>query len=448
MNSTNNFSENSGKGQVYDSGDIAWTLSCTTLVWLMVPGIGFFYSGLARSRSALSLIILCCWSIAVVSIQWFLFGYSLALSDGSKCPFIGGVDRVLLYGLDGPNYDDGGGNRVVPEVLFCIYHSMVAGITPALVVGAVAERGRFLPTVVFMFIWSTLVYDLVAYWTWGQAGWANKLGALDFAGGTPVHVASGAAAIAYAMQLGEREGRHVLNYKPHNLVQVVLGTSLMWFGWFGFNSGNAMGANARAAMVLLVTNLSASFGGITWALVDYRKNKSFSALSFCFGAVAGLVSVTPASGFIRPASAPVFGIIGAIACRWASGLKHAIRLDDALDVVTVHGVGGLIGTLLTGIFAERGMAAWDGITCIEGGWIDGNWMQVPVQIGHCVAGGVWSFIVTYAILWIMNKIPGLKLRVDTASAKFGLDKGEIGECAYERVPPVPPGGEGSGSDPS
>jgi len=255
---------------------------------------------------------------------------------------------------------------------------------------------------------------------------------LDFAGGTPVHVASGAAALVYAYMLGEREGS-LTEYKAHNIVQVVLGTSLMWFGWFGFNGGSAQGANARSALVLVVTNLSASIGGIVWAVLDYRKEKKFSALSFCFGAVTGLVVATPGSGYVHPYGGVVLGLIGTVICRKAIQLKHAIGFDDALDVVAVHGIGGIVGTLLTGVFASKDIAHLDGSTVIEGGWVDSNWEQVGYQAAAVLAAAAWSLVITYVILVGMDAIPLLLLRVDEGTEKMGIDKLEIGESAYQEL---------------
>ena len=238
--------------------------------------------------------------------------------------------------------------------------------------------------------------------------------------------------MAYSHILGVREGS-LVDYKPHNIIQVVLGTSLIWFGWFGFNGGSAQGSNTRTAVVIVVTNLSASVGGITWALLDFRKHKKFSALSFCFGAVAGLVLITPASGYIRPASAVFFGFVGSIGCHFAIDLKERIGLDDALDIVGIHGIGGIIGTFLTGIFAEQYISQLGGVKKddIARGWLDGNWIQLVYQLVGILAAFTWSLVVTFLILYTMNKIPGLKLRADAGTVKVGLDRAEIGETAYD-----------------
>ncbi|KAF9551065.1 hypothetical protein EC957_010833 [Mortierella hygrophila] len=415
-------------GSQYEAGDIAWTLTSTALVWLMIPGIGYFYSGMARSKNALSLIMLSCCSIAVVTFQWFLFGYSLAFSKSANS-FIGNFDNAFLRGvLDAPSV----GSSRIPDVVFMLYQGMFACLTPALAIGAAAERGRILPTLVFIFLWTTFVYDFIACWTWNPAGWSYVMGGLDFAGGTPVHISSGGAALAYAIVLGRRSGDH-RDFRPHSMSNVVIGTCFIWFGWFGFNGGSALSANLRAAMACVVTNLAASVGGITWVLLDYRHERKLSVLGFCSGAVSGLVAITPGSGFVSPASSVAIGFLGACACNLAVRLKHSLKYDDAFDVFAVHGIGGIVGNLLTGIFAQSWVAALDGVTVIDGGWLDGHWMQIVHQLADSAAGLGWSFTVTYLILVIMNKIPGLNLRAKAINEHRGLDLAELGEMAYGYV---------------
>ncbi|KAG0359087.1 hypothetical protein BG005_001395 [Podila minutissima] len=412
-------------GSQYQSGDIAWTLASTALVWLMIPGIGYFYSGMARSKNALSLIMLSCCSVAVVSFQWFLFGYSLAFSK-SGTSFIGNFENAFFRNvLDQPSV----GSSKIPDIVFMLFQGMFAALTPALAIGAAAERGRILPTLVFIFLWTTFVYDFIACWTWSANGWSFVMGGLDFAGGTPVHISSGAAALAYAIVLGKRSGDQK-DFRPHSMSNVVIGTCFIWFGWFGFNGGSALSANLRAAMACVVTNLAASVGGITWVLLDYRHDRKLSVLGFCSGAVAGLVSITPGSGYVSPASSVAIGFLGACACNMAVRLKHYLKYDDAFDVFAVHGVGGIVGNLLTGIFAQSWVAALDGTTVIKGGWLDGHWMQLAYQLADSAAGMGWSFVVTYLILVIMNKIPGLTLRAKAANEHRGLDLAELGEPAY------------------
>ena len=274
--------------------------------------------------------------------QWFFWGYSLAFSKTAN-KFIGNLDNFGFRGVLAQK----SGN--VPDLLFAIFQCMFAAITPALAIGAAAERGRMLPCIVFIFVWATIVYDPIACWTWNANGWVYQLGGLDFAGGTPVHISSGAAALAYSVMLGKRRGHgtHELNYRPHNVSHVILGTVFLWFGWFGFNGGSALGSNLRATMACVVTNLAASVGGFTWVLVDYRLERKWSAVGWCSGAIAGLVAITPASGYVPPWSAVVFGVVGAIACNYATKLKFLIGVDDALDIFAVHGIGGIVGNLLT-----------------------------------------------------------------------------------------------------
>ncbi|KAF9361712.1 hypothetical protein BGX26_000067 [Mortierella sp. AD094] len=409
----------------YDAGDIAWTLASTALVWLMIPGIGYFYSGMARSKNALSLIMLSCCSIAVVSFQWFLFGYSLAFSkSGGK--LIGNFENAFFRGvLDQPSV----GNPKIPDLVFMIFQCMFAALTPALAIGAAAERGRIVPTLVFIFLWTTFVYDFIACWTWSANGWSFVMGGLDFAGGTPVHISSGAAALAYAIVLGKRTGDQK-EFRPHSMSNVVIGTCFIWFGWFGFNGGSALSANLRAAMACVVTNLAASTAGLTWVLLDYRHERKLSVLGFCSGAVAGLVAITPASGFVGPPASVAIGFLGALACNMAVRLKVYLKYDDAFDVFAVHGIGGIVGNILTGVFAQSYIAGLDGVTVIPGGWLDGNWIQVGYQLADSTAGLTWSFVVTYLILIIMNKIPGLNLRADPSQEHTGLDIAELGEACY------------------
>ncbi|KAG0309490.1 hypothetical protein BGZ98_002002 [Dissophora globulifera] len=413
---------------VYEPGNIAWTLTSTALVWLMIPGIGYFYSGMARSKNALSLIMLSLCSLAVVTVQWFLFGYSLAFSKTGG-PMIGNFENAFLRGVLGaPSV----GSPNIPDIVFMIFQCMFAALTPALAIGAAAERGRILPTLVFIFLWTTFVYDFIACWTWSANGWSFVMGGLDFAGGTPVHISSGGAALAYAIVLGRRSGDRK-DFRPHSMSNVVIGTCFIWFGWFGFNGGSALSANMRAAMACVVTNLAASVGGITWVLLDYPHERKLSVLGFCTGAVAGLVAITPGSGFVSPASSVAIGFLGSVACNMAVRLKHHLKYDDAFDVFAVHGVGGIVGNILTGVFAQSWVAALDGVTSIPGGWLDGHWIQVAFQLADSAAGLGWSFTVTFLILFIMDKIPGLNLRVKADNEQRGLDLAELGESAYAHL---------------
>ncbi|ERT00625.1 ammonium transporter MEP2 [Sporothrix schenckii 1099-18] len=416
----------------YSSGDFAWIMTSAALVLLMIPGVGFFYSGLARRKSALSLIWLSMMSIAVVSFQWFFWGYSLTFSHTGSS-FIGDLSNFgLMKTLGQPSV----GSTKIPDLLFCLYQGMFAAITPALAIGAAADRGRMLPCIVFIFVWATIVYDPIAYWTWNANGWTFKLGGLDFAGGTPVHISSGAAALAYSLMLGKRTGydkNQGLPYRPHNVTHVVLGTVFLWVGWFGFNGGSALGANMRAVMACVVTNLAASVAGITWCLLDYRLEKKWSTVGFCSGAIAGLVAITPASGFVPAWSAVIYGVVGAIVCNFATKLKFFLGIDDGLDIFAEHAVGGMAGNILTAFFAADYIAHLDGFTVIPGGWLNHNWIQLGYQLADCVSGFAYSFGMTCIILFLMNLVPGLSLRVTAEEEELGLDDAQLGEFAYDYV---------------
>ncbi|KAF9788367.1 ammonium transporter AmtB-like domain-containing protein [Thelephora terrestris] len=422
---------NTGVATTYNGGDIAWTLASTALVWLMVPGVGFFYSGLLRRKNALSLIYLSVAVLGIVSFEWFLWGYSLAFSDGANA-FIGDLRYFALRGVTGqPSI----GSPRIPALVFCIYQCMFAAITPVIAIGAVAERGRLGPTLLFTFIWSTIVYNPLACMTWNSNGWSFVKGGLDFAGGTPVHISSGTAALAISIYLGKRTGygTEKLAYKPHNTTYVILGTVFLWFGWFGFNGGSALSANVRAASACVVTNLAAAVGGLTWMLWDYRLERKWSAVGFCSGAVSGLVAITPASGFVGSPAAVVFGVMSGTVCNFATQLKFTLGYDDTLDIFASHAIGGVVGNLLTGLFAQASIAHLDGITVIPGGWLDKNYIQLGWQLADSVTGLSYSFVMTTVILWVMHFTPFCRLRTDETSELIGIDESQMGEYAYDYV---------------
>ncbi|KAF6759403.1 ammonium transporter [Ephemerocybe angulata] len=416
---------------VYSPGDIAWVLTSTALVWMMIPGLGFFYSGLLRRKNALTMIYLSMMTLAMVSFQWFFWGFSLTFSDGASS-FIGDLQHFGLKGvLEKPSI----GSTKIPSIVFCVFQLMFAAITPMIAIGAFAERAHLGPIIVFVFIWSTLVYDPIACWTWNANGWSFVLGGLDFAGGTPVHVSSGTAALAISIYLGKRRGygTEALAYKPHNTTYVVLGTVMLWFGWFGFNGGSALAANLRAAQACIVTNLAASVGGLTWMFWDFRIERKWSAVGFCSGAIAGLVAITPGSGYVGAPAAVLFGFLAGTLCNFATQLKFLAGYDDALDIFASHAVGGIVGNLLTALFAQHSVAGFDGFTDIPGGWLDHNYIQLGYQVADSVAGVGYSFVVTTGILWAMHYIPGLRLRVSEETEILGLDEVDMGEFAYDYV---------------
>ncbi|KAJ4395360.1 hypothetical protein N0V85_006577 [Neurospora sp. IMI 360204] len=428
---------NNAPNTLYHDGDIAFLILCTALVLLMIPGVGFFYSGLSRRKSALSLIFVSILACAVTSIQWFIWGFSLSFSRNfASSGFIGTLSNVFFIGiLDQPVVEK---PHKIPDLLFALYQSLFSAIAVVLAAGAAVERGRLLPCAVFMFVWATLVYDPVACWTWnphGQGGWAYAMGVLDFAGGTPVHVVGGCASLAYSMVLGKRKGHgtHELNYRPHNVASVVVGTVFLWVGWFGFNAGSALAANLRAVVAATTTNLAAGVGGITWCVLDWRLERKWSAVGFCSGVVAGLIAITPGSGFVPVWAAVPFGILGAGLANYGTKIKFLCNIDDALDTFAVHAVAGLVGNILTGIFASKDIAHLDGVTLIDGGWLDHNWKQIIFQLAGSFAGGVYSFVMTALIVFALDHIPGLSLRVSEAAEVMGIDDSEIGEFAYDYV---------------
>lgn len=423
--------DDSGTATTYNPGDIAWTLAGTALVWIMIPGVGYFYSGLLRRKNALSMIYLSMMCVAVVSFQWFFWGFSLAFSFTAG-PFIGDLKH---FGLKNVLGEPSIGSPRIPSLVFCVYQLMFAAITPILAIGAIAERGRLGPMMVFVFIWSTIVYDPIACWTWNSNGWVFKLGGLDFAGGTPVHISSGTAGLALSIYLGKRRGfgTERLAYKPHNVTYVVLGTVFLWFGWFGFNGGSALSANIRAAQACVVTNLAASVGGLTWMLWDWRLERKWSAVGFCSGAIAGLVAITPASGFVGSPAAVLYGVAAGTVCNFATQLKFVFKYDDCLDIFASHAIGGILGNLLTGLFAQASIAGADGITVIPGGWLDHNYRQLGIQAADSVSGVSYSFFMTTVICWIMHFIPGMRLRASEEAEIIGIDDAEMGEFAYDYV---------------
>jgi Amt family ammonium transporter len=371
-------------------------------------------------------------TMAVVSFQWFFWGFSLTFSD-TGTPVIGNLKHFALKGvLAQPSM----GSPKIPMIVFCIYQLMFAAITPMLALGAFAERAHLGPLLCFVFAWSTLVYDPIAYWTWNLNGWGNKLGNLDFAGGTPVHISAGTAALAISFYLKKRRGygTAALAYVPHNTTYVVLGTVFFWFGWFGFNGGSALGANLRAAQACIVTNLAASVGGLTWMVWDYRIERKWSAVGFCSGAIAALVAITPGSGYVGAPAAVLFGFMAGTLCNFATQLKFYLDCDDALDIFASHTVGGIVGNILTAIFAQSSIAEYDG-THIAGGWLDRHFIQMAYHLADSSAGLAYSFIMTTAILWVMHFIPGLRLRVPDHVERLGIDESEMGEFAYDYVGP-------------
>ncbi len=402
-----------------DHGDTAWLLVATALVMVMLPGLGLFYGGLVRRKNALSTIGHSFFGLAIVSVVWVLWGYSLAFApDTTGRGLLGGLDFVGFGGVTGA--PDVRYAPTIPHVLFAAFQLMFAAITPALISGAFAERKRFGAFVLFTALWSTFVYSPLAHWVWAPDGWLRALGAIDFAGGTVVHVSSGVSALVVAVLIGPRVVSDESN-APHDPRLTVLGAGLLWFGWFGFNAGSALGATGQAANGLLVTNTAAGAATLTWVLASWIHRRKWSVIGAACGAVAGLVAITPASGYVTAGGAVVIGLaVGAI-CYSATLLRERLRIDDALDVFAVHGVGGTFGALATGVLA---VAAVGGVS----GAIEGNVRQVGIQAIAVVATYAYAAVVTFVIVKVVGLVLGL--RVPRSEEEVGLDLAVHGEVAF------------------
>jgi Amt family ammonium transporter len=394
-------------------------LVSTALVLLMTPALAFFYGGMVRRKNILSTLTLSIVMMGVISLQWVLFGYSLAF-DKSIGGIIGGLGFVGFAGVGAaPNADYA---PTIPHVSFAAYQMMFAVITPALITGAFVERVRFKAVIVFALLWATFVYDPVAHWVWGVGGILRTLGALDFAGGTVVHVTAGMSALAFALAIRKRRGFGKTSFEPHNIPFTVLGAGLLWAGWFGFNGGSALGANGLAVTAVLNTNTAAAAAAVVWMLLSWRDGRP-STLGIVTGAVVGLVAVTPAAGFVTPLSAMAIGAIAAPASYYMIKLRQRIKLDESLDVLACHGMGGIVGAVLTGVFATVTVnsAGADGL-------LAGNsWLVIAQTIG-VLAAGAYAFVFTYVVAKILDKVMGLS--VSEPEEEVGLDISEHGERAY------------------
>ena len=412
-------------GAPIDSGDTAWMLIATALVMVMLPGLALFYGGLVRRKNVLSTIMHSFFGLALVSVVWVLVGFSLAFGPDVSLPilgsgWIGGLDFVGFMGVGlEPSATYG---TTIPFVLFAAFQLMFAAITPALISGAFAERKRFGAFVLFTILWSVLVYSPIAHWVWAADGWLFKAGALDFAGGTVVHASSGVSALIVALLIGRRVISGGDRMEPHDIPMTVLGAGLLWFGWFGFNAGSALAANGLAANALLVTNTAAAAATITWVLASYIHKRKVSVVGAACGAVAGLVAITPASGFVTAGGALAIGLAVGGICYGATLLRERLRVDDALDVFAVHGVGGTFGAIATGIFATTAINAYPGL-------IDGNPQQVVTQLVAVGAVLLYAIVATFIIVKIVDAILGI--RVKAADEELGLDLAVHGETAYQ-----------------
>lgn len=398
------------------AGDTAWLLMSTALVMLMVPGLALFYGGLVRSRSSLNTLMMAVAALGVVSVQWLAFGYSFAFDRGSL--LLGGLHFAGMRGVGleaNATYSSS-----VPHAAFAAFQAMFAVITVALISGAIVERIRFQAYLVFVLAWTTFVYDPLAHWVWGDGGWLRSLGALDFAGGTVVHVSAGTAALVAAMLLGRRRDATQV---PHNVPFTMLGAGLLWFGWFGFNAGSALSANGVAANALLTTHAAAAAALTTWMVLDLIRTGTSTAVGAATGAVVGLVAITPAAGYVTPAAALAIGALAAGASYAAIQWRAKTRIDDALDVFACHGVAGILGAVLTGVFATKSVnaAGADGL-------LAGNPGQLGVQLLAVSATIVLSGALTASILGLMRVV--MKVRLPLDQEIRGVDLGEHGEEAY------------------
>lgn len=392
-----------------DTGDTAWMLMASALVLLMTPGLAFFYGGLVRARNVVSTIMYSFMAMAVVSVVWVLWGYSLAFSGGG--PYIGDLAAFGMSGIDVAEDKS--------ELLFALFQMMFAIITPALITGAIVERFKFTTYLLFLVLWVTFVYAPVAHWVWAGNGWLFDMGALDFAGGTVVHINAGVAALAAALLLGKRRNPGA---EPHNVPYVVLGAALLWFGWFGFNAGSGLAANGLAVSAFIVTNTAAATAALTWGILSQIQTGKMSAVGVATGAVAGLVAITPAAGFVGVSGALAIGVGAGVLCYGSLILLKKTNIDDALDVFAVHGIGGIWGALATGVFAAAAIGGASGA-------IEGNGGQIVTQLVAVVATLVYSFVVTFIILKALDLIPGLGIRTPENDEGQGLDLSSHGERA-------------------
>ena len=406
-----------------NSGDTAWVLTSTALVMLMtIPGLAFFYGGLVRRKNVLSILMQCFIIMCVISLQWVLFGYSLAFGPDTGQGIIGSLDWAGLRHVGGLPFKDYA--ETIPHSVFMIFQCMFAVITPALMIGAFAERIKFSSFLVFTILWATFVYDPLAHWLWGTGGWLKNLGALDFAGGIVVHTSSGVSALVMCILLGKRVGYNKEPFRPHNLPFTVLGAALLWFGWFGFNAGSALAANDLAANAFVATHVATAAAGLTWALIEWQQHGKPTVLGVSTGAVAGLVAITPACGFVNPMNAILIGMLVSLFCYIAIAyIKGKLGYDDALDVFGVHGVGGMWGTIATGIFAEKAVnaAGADGLFL-------GGTHQFLVQCLLILVAPVFAGLVTWILFKAVDALMGM--RVEKKDEIVGLDLTQQSEAAY------------------
>ena len=403
-----------------DAGDTAWVLASAALVMIMTPAVGFFYGGMTGKKNAISVLTQSLVILALISVQWMLWGYSLAFGP-DHAGIIGGPDWLGLAGVGLDPYP--AYSATIPHQAFMIFQAMFAIVTPALIIGCFVGRMKFGAFIVFILLWATLVYDPVAHWVWGVGGWLRSLGALDFAGGTVVHITAGVSALAAALVVGERSESQIGELVPHNVPMVLLGAFLLWFGWFGFNAGSALGAGGLAVSAFVVTNTAAATAALTWIFMGWMQTGKVDPLGGATGAVAGLAAVTPASGFVSPLAAIIIGIVAGILPYYAIQFRIKRRLDDTLDVWACHGIGSTWGVLAAGLFATTTINAAG-----NNGLFFGNPAQLGIQALAVVVTWIYAFVVTFVILKVIKAVMGL--RTSVSEERIGLDIAQYGGEAY------------------
>lgn len=415
----------------YDSGTILQFAIGTILVFVMCPGLAYLYSGLARRKSALSMIWVVFMATMVGIFQWYFWGYSLAFSSTATNKFIGNLHN---FGYQHMYVEMGGTNGTgnYPEIAFANFQGMFLCVTLAILVGAVAERGRLFTTIIFSFIWATLVYCPLACWAWSANGWAINWGVLDYAGGGPVEIGSGVGGFVYSIFLGQRKERLLINFRPHNVSLVTIGTTLLWTGWMAFNGFTAV-SSAKVFHAIMSTNLAAAFGGFSWCVMDWRMERKWSTVALCSGCISGLVAATPASGCITLYGSVVLGITAGVVCNFATKLKYLVEVDDSLDILAEHGIAGILGLFFNALFGDATVIGLDGITEHDGGFITHNWKQIYIQIAYIAACIGYTAVVTGLICFVLNMIPGLQLRATEEGEEKGMDEDQVGEFAYDYV---------------
>ena len=411
-----------------DFGNTAWMIVATALVMLMtIPGLALFYGGLVRQKNVLNILMQCFILTAAITLEWVFFGYSLSFgsSTGVLAPFIGGFDWAFLNGIginDVSPYYISQATARIPHFLFVLFQGMFAVITPALIIGAYAERIKFKGFLIFSILWAIFVYNPVAHWVWSADGWLFKLGALDFAGGTVVHINAGIAALVMTLMIGSRRNYNNHPTAPHNIPLVVIGAALLWFGWFGFNAGSGLAADGLAISAFLATHVATATAAFTWVLLDWKLNGKPTVIGICTGAVAGLVAITPAAGFVGVLGAVVIGVVVALVCFFmVSVVKHKFGYDDSLDAFGVHGIGGILGALLTGLLATPS------IQSSYSGLFYGNAKQFGIQLIATVATIVFSAVMTYILFKIVDSMVGIRATQKEEIA--GLDITQHNEMA-------------------